>query len=746
MRKLMLFSIGFTATCIVAAYLFAGIWLLLAAALCLCAVIPLFLLKKRSCVIAAVVLIGCIFGCIWNWGYRQFYMAGAMTMNDQDAQTTIIASDYSYDTSRGIAVDGKVKIANRNYKVKLYLYDKIALKPGDQISGEFHFHYTAQDPIQDATYHQGKGIYLLAYGSEDYTVTEATGTRMIDQPAHWRHRIGEQIDRIFAQDVAGFARALLIGDSSNMSYELSTAFSVSGISHIIAVSGLHVTILCAVVAELMMHKRYLSMILGIPILFLFAAVAGFTPSVVRACIMQGLFLIAMAFFWEYDAPTSLAFSALVLLLINPLTITAVGFQLSVACMIGIYAFSNPIHKYLVSRKWAAGAKGKRLRSKLLRLMITSVSISFSVWIVTTPLCAIHFGMVSTVGILSNLLTVWLVSFVFCGILFACILAFVWLPLATSVAWLIAWPMRFVQMVATLLSRVPYAAVYTESVYIVIWLVACYLLLVLFAIFRYKQPGLLLTCMVSGLVLACLAGIVSERLVDQRVTVLDVGQGQCILLKYNGGYYLVDCGGSYDYAAADRAAEYLLSRGVMSLDGVILTHYDLDHAGGLPELLTRIPADILYLPDLSPEDTIRRELEHEYSHKIQWVREETKIEQANIQMFCGNELKSANESGICILFQPDNYDILILGDRSQSGEKALMKQTELPRLELLIAGHHGSAYATGYELLMQTEPQIVAISVGHNSFGHPDPRMLARLEEFHCRVYRTDQDGDLEFGR
>ena len=185
---------------------------------------------------------------------------------------------------------------------------------------------------------------------------------------------------------------------------------------------------------------------------------------------------------------------------------------------------------------------------------------------------------------------------------------------------------------------------------------------------------------------------------------------------------------------------------MSLDGVILTHYDLDHAGGLPELLTRIPADILYLPDLSPEDTIRRELEHEYSHKIQWVREETKIEQANIQMFCGNELKSANESGICILFQPDNYDILILGDRSQSGEKALMKQTELPRLELLIAGHHGSAYATGYELLMQTEPQIVAISVGHNSFGHPDPRMLARLEEFHCRVYRTDQDGDLEFGR
>ena len=745
MRKLMLFSIGFTATCVIAAYLFAGGWLLLGAALCLCAAIPLFIMKKRPCVIAAAILVGCIFGFLWNWGYRYFYMASAMTMDGIETQTTITASDYSYNTDRGIAVDGKVRIDGKNYKVKLYLYDPIELKPGDLISGQFHFRYTAQGALGDAIYHQGKGIYLLAYGNDDYTVSETDAARLVDLPARWRHSIGEQIDRIFAQDVAGFARALLIGDSSNMSYELSTAFSVSGISHIIAVSGLHVTILCAVVAELMMHRRYLSMILGIPILFLFAAIAGFTPSVVRACIMQGLFLIAMAFFWEYDAPTSLAFSALVILLVNPLSITAVGFQLSVACMIGIYAFSNPIHKYLLSRKWAAGAKGKRLRSKLLRLFITSISISFSVWIVTTPLCAIHFGMVSIVGILANLLTVWLVSFVFCGILFACVLAFVWLPLATVVAWLTAWPMRFVQVVATLLSGVPYAAVYTESLYIVIWLVACYLLLGLFFIFRYEHPGLLLTCMASSLVLACLAGVLSEWLVEQRVTVLDVGQGQCILLKYEGGYYLVDCGGSYDHEAADRAAEYLLSKGVLRLDGVILTHFDVDHAGGLPELLTRVPADTLYLPDIAPEDTIREELEQKYSDKIQWIRNDTKIDRSNIQLFCGNDAQSDNESGICVLFQPDNYDILILGDRSRSGELALMRQTELPRLELLIVGHHGSANATSYELLMQTEPQIAVISVGYNSFGHPDPRMLARLEEFNCRVYRTDQNGNLEFG-
>ena len=99
-----------------------------------------------------------------------------------------------------------------------------------------------------------------------------------------------------------------------------------------------------------------------------------------------------------------------------------------------------------------------------------------------------------------------------------------------------------------------------------------------------------------------------------------------------------------------------------------------------------------------------------------------------------------------MFQPENYDILILSDRNRSGELALMDQVVLPRLELLIVGHHGSAGATSLELLWQTMPRAAVISVGRNTFGHPSEQVIDRLEAVGCCVYRTDRDGTIEFGR
>ena len=746
MRILMYFSIGFTAACAVGAYLFAGNWLLLAAALCLICLVPLFLLKKKWCKIAAVILAGCVVGFGWNWVYRYFYMGNVLSLDGQKQTAAITVTDYSYKTGRGIAADGKIRVSGKNYKVKFYIYEDLQLKPGDRVDGEFTFRYTAQGAKKDPTYHQGKGIYLLAYGEEGLTVTESDENAFNDLPARLRRQIGQRIDYLFPKDVAGFARALLLGDSSQMSYEDSTAFSVSGISHVIAVSGLHVSILCAVVAHLCFHRRHLLAIIGIPILFFFAAVAGFTPSVVRACIMQALVILSMVLDREYDPATALAFSALIILIVNPLTITAVSFQLSVACMVGIYAFSNRIHKYLISGRWAANAAGKGISACLLRMTVKSVSISFSVWILTTPLCAIHFGAVSIVSIFTNLLTVWLVSFIFCGIMFACAATLVWLPLASVIAWISTWPMRFIKLVASALSQIPYAAVYTGSKYIVMWLIFCYFMLALFALFRFKRPGLLICCMMLSLVVACGAGTVTEKLVTQRVTVLDVGQGQCIILKYNDCYYMVDCGGSYDNETADKAAEYLHSKGIFRLDGLILSHYDADHAGAALKLLSRVDVRNLYLPDIEPENETRLSLEAEYGDRIEWVDNEFAIRDCSITLFPGDDNRSGNESSICVLFQPENYDILILSDRNRAGELALMDQVALPRLELLVVGHHGSAGATSLELLWETMPQAAAISVGQNTFGHPSEQVIERLEAVDCRVYRTDRDGTIEFGR
>lgn len=746
MRRLMWFVIGFVIACVAAAYLLLGKWLLLCAAVSAVLAVGMLLLKGKPARIVAVVLTGCAVGLIWNWGFHSLYLQSAAALDGECRFAEFTATDYSYEMDYYIGVDGTITLDGKSYRTKAYIYDDISLSPGDKISGTFRFRYTSLGTTTDPTYHQGKGIFLLAFAGDDLTVSDCGENSLRDMPARLRHQIIERIDAAFPQDVAAFARALLLGDSSKMTYEMGTAFSVSGISHVIAVSGLHVSILFSVVCALCWNRRTPMAIIGIPVLFLFAAIAGFTPSIIRACLMQALMILSLLLQREYDPPTALAFSVLVILAINPVSITSVGFQLSVACVIGIYAFSGPIHRYLISRPWAVHAKRKGLLPKMLRMAITSVSISFSVWIVTTPLCALHFGMVSTVGILTNLLTVWMVSFIFCGIMLSCAVSLISAPVAVWIAWVVAWPMRLVQWIAKLLSGIPYAAVYTQSEYIVLWLILCYILLALFALLRFKRPGLLLSCMIAGLVMACCAGAVSEYMVRERVTVLDVGQGQCVVLKYNGGYYMVDCGGSSDSVTADIAAEYLLSKGILQLKGLILTHYDEDHAGAVTKLLSRVDVEKLYLPDMQTGHKIRVELEQAYADRIQWISQTQQISDASITLFFGNDGTSDNESGICVLFQPNNCDILILGDRSRSGELALLDQADLPKLEVLIVGHHGSAGATSLELLMETTPSTAVISVGDNSFGHPSEDLLERLETFGCRVYRTDQHGTVEFRR
>ena len=124
-----------------------------------------------------------------------------------------------------------------------------------------------------------------------------------------------------------------------------------------------------------------------------------------------------------------------------------------------------------------------------------------------------------------------------------------------------------------------------------------------------------------------------------------------------------------------------------------------------------------------------------------------IPNGKITLYPGNPVIDDNESSVCVLFQTQDCDILITGDRSAAGERALMKQTQLPELELLVAGHHGSRLATSADLLFETQPAAVVISAGaNNRYGHPGEEILERLARFGCDVYRTDLQGTIIFRR
>ena len=747
MRKLMWFAVGFAAACGFCAYTWTVSGLILPAVCFLLLFAGALAAGKwmEQLKVAAAICLGISLGLGWFQLYNDQYLSLAGQLDGKTADVQLSCTDYSYKTEYGSAVEGFLYLDGKPCRAKFYVRGDVEMEPGDILSGGFELRVTTEDGEKGATYHPGKGIFLLGYQRDDAQLLKQTKKPYWAYSAIVRQNIVDIIDSVFSQDTASFAKALLLGDRTGIDYELNTAFKISGIMHIIAVSGLHVTILFTLINLLCLKRRWLVAVLGIPALLLFAAVAGFTPSITRACIMQCLMIGAMVLNREYDGPTELSFASLVMLVVNPLVITSVSFQLSVGCMIGIFLFQKRIYQWFCGK---LGCEKHHRLVKLKRWFAGSVSVTLSAISLTTPLSAYYFGAVSLVGVLTNLLTLWAVSLIFYGIIAGCIAgalsysAGVWLANVVSVL------IRYVLLIAEGLASVPLAAVYTRSIYVVAWLVFVYILLAVFLFGKERKPGRLLLCAVLGLVLCVGAAWLEPRTDACRMTVLDVGQGQCILLQSDERTYIVDCGGDYDADAADIAAETLLSQGIRHIDGLILTHFDRDHAGGAIDLLSRISADTVYIPDHPDEGGIRTALEEQLPDQI-WIMEEpirVCFGQTVLSIYPSTVPESENEGSLAVLFQRENCDILITGDRNGFGERLLMNETQLPELDILVVGHHGSSDSTCEELLAATKPAIAVISVGENSYGHPSRQVLDRLDRFGCVVYRTDEQGNLIFRR
>ena len=751
MRRLMLFTIGFAMACIVGTYFFS-ITLFWITILCACAsVIILYICKRKHLKFAAklfVVAIGFLVGLGWFTAYQYLYLSSAAKVDGQELRITAEISDYSVTTDYGVSAKGRIILNGRRYPVVLYLDEDCIVKPGDRVSGIFRFRMT-HDGLQNDTYHRGSGIFLLAYSKGRITRQSSNEIPLKYFPATLRKTISSRIDLLYSEDTAFLAKALMLGDRRGVDYETNTAFKVSGISHIVAVSGLHVSILYSVIYLFAGRKRLFTALIGVPTLILFAAVTGFTPSVTRACVMQILFILADLFLKEYDPPTALSAAVLLMLSINPIAISSGSLQLSVGCMIGIFLFSERIRHWICNFSCWKQWKGKTFKVYFRNWVAAGVSVTLSSMFFTTPLVAYYFGCVSLVGILTNLLTLWAVSWIFYGTIIVCIGSLIWYQGASILAWLIDWLIRYILTLSRIISSFPLAAVYTTSRFIIAWVAICYCLVLLFFLFKKRKPYLYICTAVISLAFALLLSWVTPMTANSRITILDVGQGQCVLLQAKGKNYLVDCGGDNPSHASDVASEALLSMGIYRLDGVILTHYDNDHAAGIPYLLSRIQVDYVFLPEYSEDAEIKQKIIDAAGNTVYFVREDLDLcwEDTKLSIFAPLLQSDDNESGLCILFSGKNCDILITGDLDISGENKLVLNKNIPQLTALIAGHHGSSYSTGEPLLAATDPEYVFISVGQNNrYGHPSREVLDRLGQYHCTVYRTDQQGTIVFRR
>lgn len=730
MRRLLWLTLGFGAACLLGCFLPNwGIALrllsLLGAAAGLAAT-----RWWRPARIPGWLLLGVALGSLWFGLFRSWRLQPLQPYDGVTGSFTACITSQPERTQYGWTADGELLLAGRKQALRLYLHEDCCPRLGDRVQGELRLRLTAPGGSRETSFYQGKGVFLLAYQQGPLECTP--GEAPLYAP-RFAQRLKELLRACFPADTYPFAKALLLGATEELSYQVDTALKSSGIRHVVAVSGLHVSILFGVLSALLGKRRVLMAVVCLPALAFFAAMTGFTPSVLRACTMSALMILAQCFRREYDPPTALAFSCLVMLLANPFVILAVGFQLSVGCVAGIQLFYGPIREKLSfgGKKAPFWARG----------LVSGAAISLSALSLTAPLTAVYFGTVSLASVVTNVLTQWLITGLFCGLLLTCLVGLFWAGGAGALGWLLSWPIRLVLWLAEGIGRFPLSVVYTASPYIVLWLVFVYALLVVLLICKGRAAFPILCLATLGLCLSLCLSYLEPRLDRCRVTVLDVGQGQCVLLQAQGKNWLVDCGGDRDTDAANKAAALLLQQGVTRLDGLIVTHFDYDHCGGVNHLLSRVDTELLLLPavvnDFAP---VRGE--------VVWVDRELEITwgSAVLRLYPPIYSGDSNENSLCILLDTEECDILITGDRSGFGERMLLRSASLPQVDVLIAGHHGARDSAEAALLEAVRPATVLISVGENTYGHPHEELLARLEEFGCRVYRTDINGTIVYRR
>ena len=571
------------------------------------------------------------------------------------------------------------------------------------------------------------------------------GNGSASSPRWWPARAGSamraRISDLFPGDEGAFLAALLTGEKGGLSEERYTQLTQAGMLHILAVSGMHCGFLLAAV-ELILgrHRRCLTAAIGIPLLAFYALLTGCSPSVVRACIMLVFLLLAPLFRRENDPPTALSAALAAILLCNPFAAASVSLQLSFGAVAGLLWLTPKLYPILAG-------KGK---NPARRFLAASLSASIGALVFTVPISAVYFGSLVLAAPLSNLLCLPAVGPAFVLGLAAVLAGFITPTLGTLLGAVPLLLIRYILLVAEWIAGLRYHAVYFANPYLKYWLLAAYALL--FLAWRFKRKELRLAVIGTAaisLVLTVYWG--AERGTDAllNITVLDVGQGQCVLAEAGETCILIDCGSANSwYSPGDIAADALHSAGCHELDYLVLTHYDSDHISGLPVLLDRMAVKTVIAPDIEDEDGLWVGVAQEArDHGVELTRTLAQVlryplEQGELVIWPPVGEKGDNELGITVLVGNGGQELLVTGDMSRDTERRLMQKMDMPDIEVLLAGHHGSADSTSMELLYVTTPEQVVISVGKNAYGHPDPEMLGRLERFGAQVRRTDLEGTI----
>lgn len=749
MRKLCWFALPFCAAILAACLGLPGSVLLpVGMAAAILGILSGCLKRLPVCLIC----LGLAAGLLWFLGWTQLFCAPAQALSGQTTPFSATVLDWPQETATGnLCLEARLHLDGaHDPRILLYLDGDglLELSPGDTLAGTARFQSIGSTQGETASYYKAQGIFLLGSAVSAVTVEHPRVPSPLRWPVYIARAMQESIRVIFPNDVSGLLCALLTGDKTGLDERDYIALQRSGVAHIAAVSGLHLSFFVGFLSLLFRRPSRLRAALTILLILLFTAVAGFTPSVCRAAFMACMTLLAPLLGRENDGPTTLCAALLALLLVNPCSILSVSLQLSFTSVAGIQLFSQTLYRAMTRSLSGGGSLPRRLWQRLIRLLAANLSVTLGALVLTTPLCAYYFSSVSLIAPLTNLLIIWAVSLLFAPALLLTLLGIALPGLSAALALPVTLLPRYILTVIRALGRLTFASIDTDGVYLCGWLVLAYAMLIWTLLHRDRRPLLPVCALVLTLCTALLLTSLASSAWPLTVTMLDVGQGQCILLRSGGYTALIDCGGNRDNAG-DTAANYLQSLGISQVDLLILTHCHSDHANGVPELLNRVEVAALIFPVLTgatqqscPEEILTQARERGVDIIPLEDNRTLAFGESTLKLYAPLGSGNTNEEGLFVLASCGDFDLLVTGDANSFVESLLVKYGSLPDIEVLVAGHHGSASSTSDVLLDAATPETCLISVGYNAYGHPADETLSRLTGRGIEIYRTDLMGHL----
>lgn len=649
--------------------------------------------------------------------------------------------DYSLKVFDGQVI-GKIVLSNENksiikteslnrkkFKSKVLVYEKLERGGRYKIQGKF---YPALPAMNKGTFNYEKnnksqGIYLLGKISRYEKISEPRGLYKFSNL--FLDRAKYFFDKYLDERNAGLLGSLILADKSLVDSMERDRFDSLGMSHILAVSGLHIGVLAFflefIIKKLSKNKKFTDLSLFVILSFYIMAI-GFPISAIRAFLFYILYKGNTYLEEDIDNRDIFFLSLSIILLINPMAIYSISLLLSYGAIFGLIF----VYPHLIERVSS--------RSLVSKSIVGTLSVIISIF----PLVNYYFSGFSILVFLANLIIVQIYSFIISlgflmglGIFPGLLGKFLNLLMNSTYG-----------LESLLLSKGSIFLVLKAFKFEYIFIYYIFLLVILNRgkLDEIIRPNLKIIEIYCSIVFILMGYGIYRDLLTFEISQLYIDQGDCALISYKGKNYLIDTGGArFENKIAEKYLfPSLKLRGVSKIDGIFISHFDEDHFGNLNKILENYRVKNIFINHL-PEDTSILEEGEKYS-KIIKISKCDKIrlfKNTSMEVLLDNEKKEEeNDKSMVLLLDHKGFKTLFTGDISADVEREINS-----KIDLLKVAHHGSRTSTSDDFLKKTSPKFAVISAGYeNSYGHPHKESLENLEKHGIIYYVTSRDGEVDF--